>query len=354
MFLIFDFSGVVLENLVIHKTGSRFNNEGVSISKDLYPITDNSVQDLLLKYFLVPFRNDIYYHFSHTTEIQLNEVYTFVKRIFDNKDSFYDQSVNILKHLYEQSTHPNIKSGEFYMAYLANCIIDGEYSSAIGIFKSENKDIYLKVNEKNSKFELLYDKGININKLDKGCLIFNTNSDSGYKVSIVDSSNSNEAIYWKNNFLNLTEIQNDNFITKNYLKLCKEFSKSIYKNELNKDSKEQSTFLNNTINYFNEHDVFNSEEFENEILKESSSIDLFNSFIESYDKSNGTSLSQPFSISKPMLKTMKKQLNKIIKLDSEVEIKLINSNGKDSNLIEKGFDKEKGMNYYKIFFNTES
>ena len=38
--------------------------------------------------------------------------------------------------------------------------------------------------------------GVNINKLDKGCLIFNTNKEDCYVVSVVDNSNRGEAKYW--------------------------------------------------------------------------------------------------------------------------------------------------------------
>ncbi|MDR0604368.1 MAG: hypothetical protein LBG80_08720 [Bacteroidales bacterium] len=33
------------------------------------------------------------------------------------------------------------------------------------------------------------EKGININKLDKGCLIFNTERENGYIVAVVDNTN---------------------------------------------------------------------------------------------------------------------------------------------------------------------
>lgn len=47
------------------------------------------------------------------------------------------QANNLARHLYEQSIHPNIKIGEFYVVLLEGCEIDGEETSAIGLFKSE-------------------------------------------------------------------------------------------------------------------------------------------------------------------------------------------------------------------------
>ncbi|WP_293785660.1 hypothetical protein [uncultured Pedobacter sp.] len=46
-------------------------------------------------------------------------------------------------------------------------------------------------------------EAISINKIDKGCLIFNINKTDGYKVLVLDQSkSSNEsAVYWKDEFL---------------------------------------------------------------------------------------------------------------------------------------------------------
>ncbi|WP_315817899.1 nucleoid-associated protein [Paraflavitalea speifideaquila] len=48
---------------------------------------------------------------------------------------------------------------------------------------------------------MIQEEGVNINKLDKGCLIFNTNTVEGYKVCVVDSTNKqNDTQYWVTDF----------------------------------------------------------------------------------------------------------------------------------------------------------
>lgn len=133
----------------------------------------------------------------------MNEIYNYVKHIFDNSDQFYEQSVNIAKHLYEVSVHPNIKAGELCIVYLQNCIIDDNVTDAVGIYKSESKDYYLQVNSTENGYDIECQQGINPKKLDKGCLIFNS-SDSNYKVCVVDK-NVNDAMYWKKLFLMIEE-----------------------------------------------------------------------------------------------------------------------------------------------------
>lgn len=76
--------------------------------------------------------------------------------------------------MYKKSTHPQIKGGEFYTVYFKDCILEGEIVDAIGLFKSENKDTFLKVSTLKNDFKIETVEGVNINKLDKGCLIFCT------------------------------------------------------------------------------------------------------------------------------------------------------------------------------------
>jgi hypothetical protein len=46
-------------------------------------------------------------------------------------------------------------------------------------------------------------------------------------------------------------------------------------------------------------------------------------------------------------------LKNYIKLDTDVEIRINATMRTEKRVIEKGFDKEKGMHYYKIYFNNE-
>lgn len=347
----FDFTGVKLERLVIHKCGNKFRNEGTIVSDGLNHLKDDTIRDLLLKYFLSAFKEELFYTFHHESNLNFNEINSYISTIFTNKEDLYDQSINILKHLYEKSTHPNIKAGELYIAYFTNCLSDDVSTSAIGIFKSESKETYLKISEKNSGFQINYEKGININKLDKGCLIFNQNKENGYKVSIVDTTNSNEAVYWKNDFLNIKPLNDNRFNTKSYLNLCKDFSKTIYTNSESK--KNQVQFLNDTINYFNNNDEFNMENFTSSIIKEPKFVEEFNSYAQSYMEKEKTDLKSNFIISDDTVKKYKKMFSNIIRLDTKIEIKFTQTDINQSKYIEKGFDQEKGMNFYKLYFNDE-
>ncbi|RZK80495.1 MAG: nucleoid-associated protein, partial [Pedobacter sp.] len=216
-----------LAELSIHRIGNKAQDEFYVLSEHSIALKDNLLSNLLQQYFLSPFEktNEIYHFFHPNTDLNLNEVYHFAAQIFENGDLFHENSKELAKYLYDVSGHPKIKAGELYVAFFENVQIEGQLFDAIGIFKSETKETYLKVYPENDGFGLSYEEGaININKLDKGCLIFNTDKEEGFRVAVIDQTNkSAEAVYWKDEFLKL-KIRNDAFNqTNNVLGVYKNF-----------------------------------------------------------------------------------------------------------------------------------
>lgn len=147
-----DFSSVNIKNMIIHNVGNKVKGESLEISTEICDANNEVTNQYLKQFFFSTFKFDVTYRFVHETDIAMNEIYNYVKHIFENPSEFYEQSVNIAKHLYEVSVHPNIKAGELYIVYLQNCIIDDNVTDAIGIYKSESKDYYLQVNSKSNDF----------------------------------------------------------------------------------------------------------------------------------------------------------------------------------------------------------
>lgn len=357
MKLVFNFSTANLEKLIIHQVGNKLRDEGLFVSPVECEMKDGDVEELLLKYFLSSFKEEVFYKFFHETDINLNELYMYISNIFIDRDSFYSQSVNILKHLYEKSSHPQIKGGEFYMVYFTDCIVNEQKVDAIGIFKTEKKETYLKITRYANEFLVGSEKGINIKKLDKGCIIFNIDSADGYRVLTVDAVNkgNNEALYWKDEFLQLTNVQDDYFHTENCLTVCQDFVENVYGEIYQADRKDKVLFMNEAVAYFNKYNEFNIDDFVQEVVKEPELIEQFKEHKQNYDINQGLDTADSFSISNPAVKTMKKKFKNLIKLDTEFEIKVKQSTSETGNMqfIERGFDEQKGMNFYKVYFNEE-
>ncbi|HBF87523.1 MAG TPA: hypothetical protein DDX39_02685 [Bacteroidales bacterium] len=344
-----DFSEVCLQNIVVHNVGNKSAESGIRFSKSEFNIENQAVKDILLKYFLSSFNADNFYNFFHDTDINLNEIFSYTSKIFENSENLYEQSVNIAKHLYENSNHPKIKGGEFYIVYFSNCVVEGELVDALGFFKSENKDTYIRVYQRGENFEVDYENGININKLDKGCLIYNTEKNHGYKISIVDSYNKgNEAVYWREDFLKIKPREDNFYSTKNTLEMVKKFSKHIVKSN-DADKKEQVELIKRTEEYFTEKEEFNMGEFTQEVMLKPEIIEAFNDYKHVYEENHNINSEESFEISENAVKKSKQYFRSILKLDKNFHVYVHSK----PEFLEKGYDNEKRMKFYKLYFDEE-
>lgn len=342
-----DFSEAELSHLAIHQVGNKSNEEGIIISEKEVAI-NGTIASLLTTYFTKPFKTEEFYNFNHETDLNLNEVYSFSRSIFNEKSSLMLQSINLAKHLYEQSIYPHIKSGELYVAYFDNCYLDEEITEVVGIFKSEQKETFLKVYPEGNSFAVNRDDGININKLDKGCLIINEQAEEGFKVLLVDNTNKGEdAKYWKELFLNVKPQQDDYYHTRNYLQLCKDFAAEAFPEA---DKIDQMSLVQESAKFFKEEDTFDKVQFQEKVLQEPEIIDAFEAYKGNYQEQNDLQMYDEFDINSEAVKKMKRVFKSVIKLDKNFHV-YVHGN---RNYIRKGFDEESNMNFYQLFFKEES
>ncbi len=340
--------------LSVHRVGNKLLDEFYVLSDNVVEIKDELLNNLLMKYFLSPFEkvNEVYRFIHSSDELNLNELFYFAGGIFNNTDTFHEVSEQITKYLFDVTNHPKIKSGELYIAYLKNVQLEGELLDAIGIFKSENKETYLKVFPDEGGFGLDYDEaGININKLDKGCLIFNTEREQGYKVLVIDQTNRNsEAVYWRDDFLKL-KIRNDSFNqTSNTLSIYKNFVTQKLDADFELTKADKIDLLNKSMNYFKEHESFDLDGFVDEVLVNPQAIESFKTYKQQYEQDHETEIAPSFDISDAAVKKQARVYKSVLKLDRNFHIYIHG----DKKLIEKGFDDEKAMNYYKVYFKEEA
>jgi len=342
-----------LSVLSIHHIGNKVQDEYYSLSDKALELDDEILRSLLKQYFLKPFEkvNEAYRFYHSSADLQLNELYHYAHSIFDQNDTFHANSEDIAKHLFDTTNHPNIKSGELYVAYFKNIQFEGEVLDAIGIFKSETKDTYLKVYPQEKGFGVNYEQeAISINKLDKGCLIFNIEAGEGYKVLVLDQTNrSSEAVYWKDDFLKL-KIRNDNYNqTQNVLGVYKNFVTEKLDSEFEISKADKIDLLNKSMKYFKEKESFDLDEFSNEVIGNSEGIASFKNYKRDYELEFDSPIADSFEIADAAVKKQARVFKSILKLDKNFHV-YIHGN---KDLIEKGFDEERSMNYYKIYFKEE-
>jgi hypothetical protein len=338
-----------MDALALHKVGNKSQEEDIRLSTAPVHV-DEAVQSLLLQYFLSPFKSEEYFNLTHESDVNLNEIYRYVSQIFDHRESFFEQSVHIARHLHEVSTHPKIKSGELYVVHLLNCVVDGEETDAVGLFKSESKETFLKVFPTSDSFEIEYEDGININKLDKGCLIFNTERENGYLVSVVDNlRQSGEAMYWRDNFLNIAQRRDNFHQTEQCLDLCRHFVTERLPENFNVDKADQADMLNRSVRFFKENSDFSLDDFTGQVMQQPDVIQSFREYKDQYEEERNVAIDEQFEISSPAVKKQAKVFKSVIKLDKNFHI-YVHGNRQ---LIEKGYDDDRDMNYYKIYFKDE-
>ncbi|WP_430967610.1 nucleoid-associated protein [Spongiimicrobium sp. 2-473A-2-J] len=341
-----------IENVSLHRVGNKNRNEPVFLSSEPYALNDET-SGLLKEYFFKPFREkeENYFRFGHEADLEFHEVHGIVSDIFSAPDQLHTYSKKLASHLYEQSNHPHIKSGEVYVAYFSNVLLDNEKVDAVGIFKSEIKHDFLQFEEKGSNLDILVQQGVNINKLDKGCLIFNTEKDTGYKILSVDS-NRYDAKYWLENFLGVDALTDENFYTKNYLKFCQNFAKDVVLPA--EDKQQEVLFMNRAVNHFAKNDAFEESNFLNEVIENPELIPEFKHYkVEKGPKYSIEDVSN-FDIANKAVSDARKKIKNVITLDTNIQIKMdfINPESAEK-FVEKGWDEERQMYYYLVYFNKE-
>ena len=363
-----------IESLSIHQIGNMQKGEPIFLSQQAYSLNDQ-ITSILKEYFLKPFRDkeENYMHFVNETSLEFNEMFGIASEIFSNPSTIHNHSLRIAQLLYEQSNHPHIKSGELYVAYLSHITLDNVKVEAIGIFKSEMKQNFLQFEQSQNQLDILLEEGVNVNKLDKGCLIFNVNEEEGYKILSVDS-NRYDTKYWTEQFLGIDALADDAFFTKKYLKMCQDFAKEVVLPTEGKQ--EEILFMNRAVNHFAKNDEFEETHFLNEVLgdkvfkKEFAPeededeqfprevyIDLipeFKNFKENKGKKYYIEDVSSFPIVNKAVSDMRKKIKNTIELDTNIQIQLdfINPESAEK-FVEKGWDEERGMFYYLIYFNEE-
>ncbi len=347
-----DFSEAKISQLNIHYSGNKHKEEGIKLS-DRNVLNEISGNDerTLLKFFLKPFNTDELFRFTHSSSLDLNEVFSFAQKIFADKSLFQSLSKDICKHLYECSDHPKIKGGEVYIALLQDCDINNQPVDALGIFKSENKDKFINVEfTKTGLSKINFLEGIDPKHLDKGCIIFNTDNE-GLDVAVVDNTNrSTEAQYWVDDFLCVEQKQDAYYHTTNYMRMCKEFVMNELPKQFEVAKPDQIGLLNRSAEFFKKSDTMDTATFSEEVFEEPALVNTFDTFTKNYQRENDFSFTEDFEISTSAVKKQGRVFKSVLKLDKNFHIYIHG----DRSLIERGYDEDTGKKFYKVYYDEEN
>ena len=339
-----------LSKLIVHYVGSKNNLDPVYLSEKEQELDDES-NTILRDSFLQRFRNNHeLYSFQHPSSLSFNEAYQYCKNIFDDTSAFTQASASMARHLYEQSTHPKVKGGELYVALFEGLPVESRMHRAIGLFKTENKSFFLDVKQKKHQLELQMKEGVDVSKIDKGCLIIDRNDKEGYDVLIFDNQNrGEEAQYWKEKFLSLAAQKNEFHHTAHFLSLTRQFITDQLETEHQIERTGQVELLHKSIDYFKTNESFEIEQFQKEVFQSDEMIDSFRRFGARYVENTDYDIASSFDISPDAVKKQSRIYKSVLKLDRNFHIYI---HGR-TDLIEKGTDTD-GRKFYKIYYQEEA
>lgn len=345
-----NFRKAKLSAMSLAKVGNPVKNEPLQTSQTLCLFQDEEAE-LLTHCFLKSFRSLELHHLDHHTSVESNELFGYAASIFDNNDRLLEMGDRIARHLYSRSKHPNIKSGDLCVALIRDVGIGGEPTQAISIVKSESKVPFLQISEKDGDLVLTTEQGIYPDKIDKGCLILNHGRADGFSVYLFDKSGGNTH-FWVNEFVGARPVKDEDFLTRRYSELCVQFAEKGLPEET--ASEDRMQVASRAMNYLNETETFELEEFESEALAEPERIEQFKKFKTSFEEEQGEELDESFSVSKKEAEKAGNRLKSRLRLDVGVTMQF--SAGfihEADKFLEKGTDEEKGMQYVKIYFHKE-
>jgi ABC-type cobalamin/Fe3+-siderophores transport system ATPase subunit len=123
----------ILEKLIIHYVGNKNNADPIFLSPQAPELSEESLY-IIQDSFLGRFKNNHEHHsFSHDSSLAVQRALPVLQTVVCRRQQFEEVSGNIARHLYNQSTHPKVKGGEFYIAYFNGLPVESKVCKAIGL-----------------------------------------------------------------------------------------------------------------------------------------------------------------------------------------------------------------------------
>lgn len=347
-----DSSACAIQSISIHHVAVNVDDVGVNYSTNPVTIGSDNLHEHLLQYFLGSFKTPEFFNFKMPDDnLELNPMGAIATEIFNNPNDIHEISKRIADLVYMKSNHPKIKSGDLIVSYFDDILIDDEMVSGIGIYKNEEKDAFLKFIKQGADYNIKVDQGIAVNRIQKACLILNTEKEDGYKVCLIDkNAKEGDAAYWKTEFLSLVNRVDNFHITRDTIQATKSFIDEKLKLEAEVDKADEAAILNKAQEYFKSLERFNEAEYENSLFEDDNRRLEFQNYKREYEQSRSVELPDQFDISQPAVRSQSRIFKSVIKLDRNFHIYVHG----DRTKIMRGIDEDTGKKFYKLYYDVEA
>jgi len=340
-----DITGISIRGLCVHRVGNQLRNEGVVCSNSQHEISSHDKLPLVQFLFGHADRLNLF-TFTHSVDTTLNAIAQLSSAVGDETAPLKKASRDIAAHLYSVSNHPRIKAGNVFVGIFEGIRFNGRFQNVLGIFKSDAVDEFIKVDVAHGSASLVVEEGAALTSLDKIALVFLP--DKGKPTQVLSAcARGEEAVFWNERFLQIQTAQSAKADTKACLNLCLTFAKS---GDDQPHDPDKLVFLNRSLQYFETAEKFSEEAFATVFTNEAQEKE-FLQFKNAQKDEGKLGISNSFKIERDVVRKERRRFQKNVKLDANIEIRLRFNNQADmKKRVELGFDKSKGMAFYKLYY----
>jgi 37-kD nucleoid-associated bacterial protein len=340
-----------IARLGITWVGNKDRYEGVSVPNSVLLPVDDYAHELLITTLLKPFlKNEEFHYFHHNEDVTHHPVYQQCMELFGDDSKLQSVAVALTQQLYEYMEGDKLKGGELFIALIDGITFLDQDIRAIALLKVQSRANFLRTERSPEAFILKPFEGIGLEKPELAALVLQLDELEGYRVAVLDTfTKKDERSFWKDSFLRLQPIEDHFFHTTHHMSMASEFIIDKMPIAFGVNKADQADLLNRSALYFKENDHFNVEAFSDKLFDEPEQQEAFLSYRDQYAQGNAIPLEDAFDISNQAVRKQMKHLKSVIKLDKNFHLYV---HGR-RDLIEKGFDDDRQLKYYKVFFTDE-
>lgn len=328
-----------VDEFVLHRIGAE--EEACVFSDFSAVIKGGEEQQFLRKLFLRPFTN-----MAFTCEFdggKANVLQGLCAKMHKGGD-MVECSTAIAKHVIAAGGEA-MPEGDLITARFSEVEVGGAVHDAVGIFKFDEKEVFLESKHKDKGITLGLKRGLGNNKPNKACLV--AYMEKGATLFIIDNEAS--TAWWQQACIRSRPKKDHVNSTTDVMHLTKTFITEQLPEDFAVEKTDQIDLLNRSVQYFKEHGAFDRQEFAQEVFQDEKAIRSFNQYSDRYQQENNVELGDNFEISPDAVKKQARVFKSVLKLDKNFHVYIHG----DRNKIERGMD-EQGRKFYKIYYEQET
>lgn len=221
--------------------------------------------------------------------------------------------------------------------------LDDYQGKALGFYFSKQKQHFFTTGTQTASIL----QGMPLTKPEFACLII-PDQEQNYKLFIAETGTS--ASNWSKVLFPYFQQRDDAFHATQFFKMCKSFSEDVLAKEYQQPKEKQVEFLADSVAYASEKKVVDLSSFKQEVIRDPAVVDAFEEYQNRYGEQKAWNPPDQFAVSESVQKQAGRFVRSIIKLDKNFHIYVHGNKER----IERGYDQDRRLHYYTLFFESES